>query len=48
MEGVAGLRGAVVEQARDEVIIGCRVDDEQKRGLKSLICSKALFVLQLG
>jgi hypothetical protein len=41
------LRGAVIEQARDEVIIGCRVDGEQKRDPKSLIRSKALSILQL-
>jgi hypothetical protein len=41
------LRGAVVEQARDEIIIGCTADGKQQREVKSLICSKALFVLQL-
>ena len=41
------LRGAVIEQARDEVITGCRADGEQKCDPKSLICSKALFVMQL-
>lgn len=34
----------MVEQARDEVIIGCGADGERERDSRSLICSKALFV----
>jgi hypothetical protein len=41
------LRGAVIQQARDEVTTGCWDDSGREREAKSLICSKALFVLQL-
>ena len=34
------LRGAVIEQARDEVIIGCRADGGQRRGPRSLFAAR--------